>query len=252
MSLPAIYILHGWALGEKTEQKWQPFLDELNQAGYQTQFLQLPGLSCSLKEPWHLSDYRCWLSHQLPQDKKVILLGHSFGGQLAVSFAAKYPQRLEKLILIDSAGVRNKKGWQKLKVSLFKVAAKVGKALFSILSCGSKQLQKKFRKILYILAREKDYYQAPPQLRQTLTNVLQADIQHHLPNIKQPTLLIWGEQDTSTPISHAQIFKQKIKHSQLKTIKQARHSPQYTHPQIVAKMIDQFLSEKSLSKKEAE
>ncbi|MBD3250487.1 MAG: alpha/beta fold hydrolase [Candidatus Pacebacteria bacterium] len=243
-SFAPIFILHGWTLDPSTPSKWEPFINQLQQKGFEPTLLKIPGLSSELKQTWELADYQSWLKMVLP-DRKVILLGHSFGGQLAASFTARFPEIVEQLILVDSAGVRQKKGLALIKTRVFKLLAKTGKLGVRLLSLGSNQLESKLeavlRRLLYFLARERDYYQSPPELRQTLANVLQADIQDILSKISVPTLLIWGQEDKSTPLNDAMIFNNKIPQSRLEVIKDARHSPQYTQPELTASLVSDFL-----------
>ena len=55
-----------------------------------------------------------------------------------------------------------------------------------------------------------DYNAAPPVLRQTLVKLVNTDLRDILPNIKAPTLLIWGENDTATPLSDAKTMEKLI------------------------------------------
>jgi pimeloyl-ACP methyl ester carboxylesterase len=228
----AIYILHGWAVDPANEAKWQEVRQHLDAAGIKTHFVGLPGLTVPLpsETPWKLADYEQWLLKQLPE-QAVIVLGHSFGGQLAVRLAAQHPDRVEKLILIDSSGIRDHSARSSLKRKFFYVVAKLGK-VFSFLPFA--------RKVLYRLAGEKDYFTAPPPMRQTMANVLAEEIVLELPLIKQETLLIWGSEDTITPIQNLQYFR-KIPRSVVKIVAAARHSPQFTHPETVGQLVAAFL-----------
>jgi len=227
-----IYILHGWAIDPNNQGKWQPFMDLLKKKKIKVEFLQIPGLDKPLKKPWSLTNYVQWLSNQLPQNKKVILLGHSFGGQLAIRFAATYPEKVKQLILIGSSGIIDRSLNKRLKRSIFRSITKVGKIVTN---------SPFLRKSLYKLTREQDYYQASHIMRQTMQNVLKDEILDNLPNIDCPTQIIWGQNDTTTPLKHAYVLKNSIKNSKLQLIKHARHSPQFTHPEEVVKVIESHL-----------
>lgn len=232
-----IFLLHGWALrgAEENKKKWQPFIDYLETGGFKVIFLKIPGLSAPLKEVWNINNYVAWLKEEINQKsegEKIILLGHSFGGQLSISYAAKNSEKIEKLILIDSSGIRDMALKAVIKRSIFLLASKVG----GILLKGDF-----FRNILYKLARESDYKNSPPLLRRTMSKILDDEILNDLPEVSCATKIIWGENDMITPGKHAKLMHQKIINSELVFIKGARHSPQFTHSQETAKLVNDFI-----------
>lgn len=227
-----ITLLHGWAVDPDNEAKWEQFRAELQRKGYQTKFLPLPGLSTPLTTAWNLDDYVEWVHQQLGSTKKCVLLGHSFGGQIATRFAAQYPKQVSALILLDSAGIRDRSPLVVAKRVLFQWMATLGKQVTR---------HPFLRTLLYKLAREQDYLVASPVLRQTMRAVLADEVLQDLPKITAPTCIIWGEQDRATPISLAFRFNERIRNSQLHVISGARHSPQFTHPRIVSEYIAAFL-----------
>src|SRR5258708_16473475 len=140
----ALIILHGWSIDPATLQKWQHLCDFLEKKGIEGEILKIPGLSAPLDEVWSLQDYVQWLDGQLAGKKDVVLLGHSFGGQIAIRYAAQFPDKVAKLILIDSAGMRDHRPLPAIKRNSFYVAAKMGKVFFQ---------SEIFRDLLYKLAR---------------------------------------------------------------------------------------------------
>lgn len=229
-----VYILHGWAIDENNEQKWQPFIEFIEKEGWQVHFLGLPGLTTPLDKVWQLNDYVNWVHQELCSQPKVILIGHSFGGQLAVRYASVFPEQVERLVLLDPAGIRPFTLKARVKRKVFGTAAKLGKVFFP-LQMG--------RVILHKMAGEKDYLQASPTMRKTMQNVLADEVRADLGRVSAPTCIIWGDLDTATPVSHAQIFSAGIAHSQLHFISGARHSPQFTHVEQTAKQVLIFLEQ---------
>jgi pimeloyl-ACP methyl ester carboxylesterase len=259
--MPTLFILHGWTIAAGSQAKWEPFLASLKnnlQRPITLVFLPLPGLSHPLNEEWHLDDYVQWLDDQiqkhlihnhqiqnhhirdprakLTDDEQIFLLGHSFGGQISIRFAATHPDLISKLILIDASGMRDRRWWARLKRALFWTIAKVGKVFFQ---------QAGLRRLLYKLAGEQDYQQASPMLRQTMKNVLNEEIVNDLPNLQVPTLLVWGEKDTQTPLRHGRYYAQLITRSKLVVIPEARHSPHFTHVGATAKAVSEFCDDSS-------
>ena len=234
----AVYILHGWAIrsGNLNEEKWNPFIEQLKKNNdLNVIFLKIPGLSAPLNEVWDLDDFVHWLEIEVnkkSEDDKVILIGHSFGGQIAIRFTAKNPDRVSKLVLIDSAGIRDMSARAIIKRTAFLILAKVGKILFKA---------SLFRDLLYKFAREDDYKNAPPLLRRTMSQILDDEIVDDLPKVCCQTKIIWGEADMSTPVKHAYQMQKTIKNSELFFVKDARHSPQFTHVAETAKVVGEFL-----------
>lgn len=226
--LKKVLLLHGWTY---TTNKWQPFIKALEKKKIKAQLLKIPGLTQDLKQVWTLDDYVKWLLKKVSKDK-CILIGHSNGGRIALAFGLRYPERVEKLILIDSAGIYHKTIYINFKRNIFKIIAKLGKKITN---------SPTLRKILYKIARESDYEKASPIIRQTMVNLITTDLTNKLSQIKIPTLLIWGENDRTTPLSDGKKLHQLVKDSKLKIIKNARHSPQFTHVSQVVEEIYDYL-----------
>lgn len=217
-----IVILHGWST---QTDKWDLFLKQLGKA----QLLNIPGLTEKIDRPWTLEDYTEWLKKKI--NKKAILIGHSNGGRIALAFSAKYPEKVEKLILISSAGIYHKDLTLQIKRLLFKTAAKIGKKIVS---------SEGLRKLLYKLAGESDYKNANPVQQKTMVNLISTNLTPILSQIKVPTLIIWGRDDKTTPLSDGKLMHRLIKGSKLKIV-DARHSPQFTNAKEVAKIIREYL-----------
>ncbi len=225
-SLKTVYILHGWTY---SLDKWQSLTEKLRASGIAPVMLPVPGLTAASTEIWDLDKYVDWL-YQATSDarKPFILIGHSNGGRIGLAFCSRYPDRVQQLILIDSAGIYHNEPLLRLKRGLFGAAAKVGKRLSS---------SENMRKILYRLARAHDYEQASPEMRQTMINLVESDKQLDLEQIATPTTIIWGDQDSVTPLEDGRLMTTQIPKADLKIVHGGRHSPFYTHADEVARMI---------------
>lgn len=226
-----LYALHGWALGPGNAEKWRNLSDALRNQAIELNVLEIPGLDTPLSETWTMTEYVRWLGAQLPSEPCYVL-GHSFGGQLSLIFANQFPQRLRGVILIDSSGIRDMSLKIRWKRALFGSLARWGQKLTTA---------EYARNWLYRFTREKDYLQAPPELRATMSNVLLTDVEPLLGSITTPTLILWGEHDTVTPPSMAKIMVESLPQATLRIIPDARHSPQFTHCQVVADQIGLWL-----------
>ena len=80
-------------------------------------------------------------------------------------------------------------------------------------------------------------------MRQVMKNVLNEDLLADLIEIKNKTLIVWGERDRMVPLKYAYIFKDKIKDSQLVVIPNVGHSPNLEAPVKLAEIVLNFLKD---------
>ncbi|MFC1627248.1 alpha/beta fold hydrolase [Patescibacteria group bacterium] len=232
-----IIFLHGWGSQPK---HWLPVKKLLEQNDCRVFFPTLPGFGKTLiKEPMNTTDYVNWLKSYINKKnlKQYFLIGHSFGGQIIIQFASKNPKELKKIVLINSAGIRNKINLKKI---IFKPVAKIGKLIFELPLIN--QFKDFSLKIFYKFLKETDYYNASPVMKETQKNILTDDQQQNMVKIKKPCLLIWGRHDTCTPLSDGQLMNQLIPNSKLTIIKNGKHGLHYTHVKTLVKKILWFIS----------
>lgn len=186
--------------------------------------VNFPGCGGSeiMKVPFDINDYCDFVLEFLKfagiDDKKAVFIGHSHGGRVILSLAGNRKISPEKIVLLDSAGiVAEKTRKQKLRAKNFKRIKKV-LSLPVIKNFSGGLLESTRRRY-----GSADYNAAPPVLRQTLVSLVNTDLRDIIGNIKCPTLLIWGENDTDTPLSSAEIIKSKIADSGLCVIKGTGH-----------------------------
>lgn len=226
-----VIFLHGWT---KNLDKWNDFLKNLDKTKIDYELPRIPGLTGSLNEIWNLDNYINWLGKIIDKQKnKITLIGHSNGGKIALAYANLFPEKVEKLILIDSAGIYHNELPLRIKRIVFKTIAKIGKKLTS---------SNLLKNLLYKFARESDYRDLDEKTKQTMLNLISTDLKQILPLIQTPTLIIWGANDKTTPLSDGILMNELIKNSKLKIIENARHSPMFTHPIEVAEIISNNLT----------
>lgn len=230
MGVIKIFILHGWTYDTK---KWDEFISLLKSDSNKIELLKIPGLTAELERVYTVDDYVKWLKKEIGADEKVVLIGHSNGGRIASFFAATYPEKVSNLILIDSAGIYHNDIKIKTKRFIFKTIAKTGRKITH-----SKLLEK----FLYKIVGERDYKEARPLVKKTMENLITSDVTPLLKNITAPTLIIWGEHDKVTPLTDGKRMHWLIAQSKIAVIKDARHSPQFTHTEKVVKIIKDTLS----------
>lgn len=203
----AVVLLHGWG---SNITLFNSMIQLLSQK-YRVIAPDMPGfgLSDEPKEPWCVDDYVDFVTEFLIElgINKASFLGHSFGGRVIIKFFERkdFPIEIPKIILADSAGVKPKKtAKQKIKVRAYKL----GKRVLSLAP-----VRKLFPDALANLQARSgsaDYRAASPMMRQTMVRVVNEDLCHIFPRVTPPTLLIWGENDTATPVSDAEIMEKAM------------------------------------------
>lgn len=235
MAIPLV-ILHGWGASARSFDKIKGLLE---QKGISVFVFDLPGFGSELapKEAWSVDDYVEWARKRIENEGKIILFGHSFGGRIAIKFAAKYPEKLAGLILCDAAGVTPR---PKIKIAVFNFLSKIGNAIFSLPFL--KFLQPLARKFVYWLSGERDYYYLKKSVMQkTFRLVIEENLRPHLTEIHVPTLIVWGEKDRMTPLNDAYTIHNGIAGSKMEILKNIGHNPHLECPEKLAEIIGSFL-----------
>ena len=218
-------VLHGWA---SNPAHWSQVIKGLKDNGFKVLKPDLPGFTVPISKPYNTQDYVDWLKNYLRGKGKVVLIGQSFGGQIAIQFTAQNPLMVERLVLIGSAGIRRELN---LKKQIFWLLAKMGKILTALPLA---------KKILYKLAREWDYAKASPLMKETLRLIVKDDQQTNLRKVLTPTLLLWGSRDRYTPINQGQLMHRLIKGSTLKVFDGEGHGLHFTRATDLVKAITEF------------
>jgi pimeloyl-ACP methyl ester carboxylesterase len=181
--------------------------------------IDLPGhgLSDLPTTPWGGFEYSEFLRNVMDKFNfiKPHILAHSFGGRVAIHLAANFPHRVNKLILVNSAGVKPPRSTKYyFKVSLAKVAKYFGRRFGKV--------GRVVRNGLYHATQSKDYSNAGP-LRDTFVKIVNEDLALMLPRVESPTLLIWGENDKDTPLSSGRLMQKLLPRAELLVLKKAGH-----------------------------
>ena len=196
------------------------------------------GESDTMTAPWTLDDYCSFVLKLLDalNIQNPIMMGHSHGGRVTLYMTAKGMLNPEKIVLLDAAGLIPKKTFkQKFRAKSFKAIK--GVLTLPIIKNYSASLLDKARRHY----GSADYNAAPEVLRKTLVSLVNTDIRDVLPNIKCPSLLIWGDLDTATPLSDAKIIEQLIPDAGLCVLKGTGHYSFCEKPYDAAAIINSFI-----------
>lgn len=214
-----VLLLHGWG---SNITLFESMINVLSQK-YKVLAMDMPGFGES-QEPSEAWDVDCYTDFVLEFLKdydfsKITLLGHSFGGRVIIKLCSReLPFEVEKVILVDSAGVMPEKtASQKMKQKAYKMTKKI---------YSSSAVQKLFPDALENLRRKNgsaDYNAASPIMRQTLVKVVNEDLCHLMPNVKCPALLIWGKNDDATPLSDGEKMEKLMPEAALVSFDNAGH-----------------------------
>ncbi len=205
-----ILILHGWG---RSGNEWVSMGRDLSEwSGRKVCVLDLPGFGgSSLPNVTSMTQYAelVIMFCEYMGIKKMILMGHSLGGRAGIILAAKYPEMVEKLVLIDAAGVKPKS----VKRETLKLLAK----LFAWVPA-------RLRRQVVGGMMDEDYKRTPG-LRDLYRVVVAEDLTKYLPKIKCETGIVWGELDTILPLSLTRIYKKLLHKSKLRVVWGAGHDP---------------------------
>lgn len=195
-----VVLLHGWGSNITLFKS----MTDVLKIKYKVIAPDMPGfgLSDEPPAPWCVSDYVDFIIKFLNKlgVTKATFLGHSFGGRVIIKFFERdsLPFEINKIILVDSAGVKPKMTFKKnMKIKTYKLGKK-------FLSLGI--VKKLFPNALNNLQSKSgsaDYKAASPLMKQTMVRVVNEDLVHLFPKVTPPTLLVWGENDLATPVSDA-------------------------------------------------
>lgn len=230
-----VLLIHGWGSSIKP---WGPILNGFD--GYRIIALDLPGCGESdiLKTDWGIEDYCNFILKFMEKlnVKDPIMVGHSHGGRICLKMAAEGMVNPKKLILFGSAGIPAKKTLKKqLRIYSFKFV----KRMLSL------PLIKNYTADLLNKARayfgSADYKSAPEVMRKTMVRVINVDLRDVMHKILCPTLLIWGDKDTETPLSNAKFMEKTIPDCGLCILEGGSHFAFIEQPFKVIAILKAFL-----------
>ena len=227
-----LLILHGW---NGSSDSWRKII-EILEIKFRVICPDFPGFGKTKppKIPWNLDDFVEWLKEftEKLNLESFFLLGHSFGGRVAIKFSILYPEKVKRLILVSSAGI--KQDWGLKEKIIFQIS-KIGNAIFS--KNPLLRFKGGVRNLFYKLAMIKDYSKVKGVMRETMKKIVEEDLLPELPKIQNETFIVWGEKDRIVPLKYAFIFKEKIKNSKLEILPKIGHSPHLEDPEKLAEIL---------------
>ncbi|MFA5080703.1 MAG: alpha/beta hydrolase [Candidatus Paceibacterota bacterium] len=231
-----LIIFHGWG---GTSFSWLNVALILADNGFEVITMDIPGFGETPPPDtvWGTDEYVEFLYDFCKKIDlgKFYLLGHSFGGALALKFANKYKNEVKKLILCDAAVVRKER--LSLRQKTAKFLSKTGSKIVS-----KTPFYPLFERIAYKLAGTYDYYRANPIMRDIFKKIIIDDMSALAESLEQSSLILWGQLDQATPLEDAFILNDLIRSSTLEIINGSGHNPHRTHAEETAKIIINYLN----------
>ncbi|MEX2369112.1 MAG: alpha/beta hydrolase [Candidatus Paceibacterota bacterium] len=224
---PLVVFLHGWGSDHSV---WKEQIASCPQA---TLAIDLPGFGASPEpaNPLVVVDYASAVTEIIGKCgwEEVIVVGHSFGGQVAAELATHAPDWLTGLLLVSSASLRSRER---------PLLSKFGEFFGPVFRL---PFLRSLRPVIYKFIGA----DLPPEsavMRATMRQVLRTDQLYQLAEIKVPTQLVWGESDTATPLADGKLMAERIEKSQL-TVLSGGHFIFLDQPTAFADILRSFINQ---------
>lgn len=228
-----VVLMHGWGCDHSTvsliENTLNPSMHVFN--------IDLPGHGKSQEppEPWGIEKFTSLIESfiHILHIERPSLIGHSFGGRIAILLASR--NNINKVVLVDAAGIKPKRSLKYYyKVYKFKTIKKIIYLLYG---------KKKAEEIIETIRSKSgssDYRNSSPVMRKVMSICVNEDLKFAMPEIQSPTLLIWGEKDTATPLSDALTMERLIPDAGLVAFPEAGHYSFLDNPSGFKAVINEF------------
>jgi pimeloyl-ACP methyl ester carboxylesterase len=245
---PALILLHGFGSSLET---WEPWAKPLS-VNYRVVRFDLPG--CGLSEPDRTGDYSDARSVELVKElmdrlglESAALIGNSMGGRIAWRFAAAFPTRTRKLVLISPDGFASP-GFPYGKPPRVPVLLRLMKYFLP------RPLLKMNLAAAYadparltepVIDRYYDLMLAPGDRGAMLDRMRQSVLEDPVPvllHIRTPTLLLWGKQDRLIPFENAADYLASLPDASLVSFADLGHVPQEEAPAESLVPVEKFLA----------
>ena len=231
---PTLVILPGWGGSHYT---WQEFITLANRH-FIVHCIDLP---CFGDEPcptevWGVEEYAAFVNSKISElrtmNSELVILGHSFGGQVAVCLAAKHPELVAKLILSGAAVVRPNRV---IRRAIYQCVAASGRGMLKLPFLRHYEVM--IKKIFYRLIDSPDYGETSGIKREIYKKIIRQDGTLLLAKIKISTLVVWGARDRMTPLAQGRRLARLLPRATLKVFPNCGHAPHRESPDRLLEII---------------
>jgi len=231
-----VVLMHGWGCDHTTVKSIASILDP----GMKVYNIDLPGHGKSQEptEVWGIEEFTRTVEQFIAQLNicRHVLIGHSFGGRIAILLSSR--NEVSKVVLVDAAGIKPKRSLRYYyKVYTFKLLKKIAPMILG---------KNKWNALIDSIRSQRgsaDYRNSSPVMRGVMSKCVNEDLKYVMPKIKAPTILIWGEDDTATPLSDAKTMERLIPDSGLVSFQACGHYSFLDNPYGFKSVIREFFKE---------
>ena len=241
--------------------QWQNWLENVSRAAQERRVIavDLPGFGLSPMPAHEITISRYGRYVEALADKlglgKVDLVGNSMGGYISAEVAIQFPARVDQLLLVSAAGITSAELAHRPMLTLGRIAAAV--ATYGAAQHRQMAARPKSRHMaLQLVARHPSLLKGDlayegffkgtgkPGFQDALRASLDYDFRDRLPEIRQPTLIVWGEKDSIIPVKDAQEFERLIGDSRKVVMKDTGHIAMAERPGTFNDLMMDFLAER--------
>ncbi|MBI2733122.1 MAG: alpha/beta hydrolase [Aquabacterium sp.] len=246
-----IVLLHGMSSSLHTYEGWQTAL----QTKHRVISVDLPGFGLTGPSPqgdYRIDAYVRFVLRFLDtlNLKRVILVGNALGGEVAWQTAVLAPERVRKLVLIDSDGyqpsvlsmplafqIASMRGlrWVSERILPRSLVESSVRSVFGDPAQATKEKVDRYFELNLRVGNRRALFQRMDQAQFGSNSAL-------IHRVQQPTLVMWGEKDEMISPDQGNLFCRDIPHCQLKTFPGLGHLPQEEDPQATLKVFLAFLA----------
>jgi pimeloyl-ACP methyl ester carboxylesterase len=248
---PPIILIHGFI---SSNLIWSHVLRPLAQAGFRAIAPDLPGYGYSDKP----ADAQYTIGEQAKAViglldrlgiRKAIIVGASYGGAVAATMALDYPDRVDKLVLVGAVTNDNAKKKFLLRVSCLPVVGDVTTPLF----LGSRWILRKRMEDMYRrigrpinekMVASRHHLLATSSTHRAMIRTARrwnaTRIDREAALIRQPTLLVWGDQDDHIPLADALRLRDALPNARLVVFRHCGHLPPAENPDRFVEVLAEF------------
>ncbi|MBE5784230.1 MAG: alpha/beta hydrolase [Clostridiales bacterium] len=213
-----VLILHGWGASIEAVR---PIMNCISALGYEAIAIDFPGFGETAEPPeaWGVPEYAAMTKDFIEtiDIRGCDLICHSFGGRVTILLASADKTLFSRLVLVDAAGVKPRRGAKYyIRVYSFKALKHLARIGFIDKAFHISEKQKH--------AGSADYRALKTDvMRDTFKRVVNLDLTDRLCRIENETLLVWGDRDTATPLYQAKVMEANIKKAGLAVLEGAGH-----------------------------
>ncbi|HVO67041.1 MAG TPA: alpha/beta hydrolase [Syntrophales bacterium] len=255
----SVVLIHG--IGDEGAGIWKNLIPELENK-YHVVAFDLPGFARSSKEndlysPQNYAAFVNWIVKKYTKGP-LYIIGHSLGGAIALYYAGTYPENLERIIIVDSAGILNRSAFIKKFINVepnkFMDMMNIpASTIQNLMIANLESMDRGFRdetgssSLSNELLKKKLYSGDPAKTAGMV--LLNTDFSNIIDKIKVPSLIIWGEKDPVSPLRIGRLLEWMLPDSDLRIMPGLGHCPMVDRPVDFNKIIMDWITV-SVKKKE--